>query len=98
MTPKSRQTKTVWNFRTLNYEMTSKTHSTTASRRPTEKPAQSERKSSVNGNSMNDGDDLGPDNPGGYTNQNCAEFISDGDSENTAIIHSIKSDNLHGEE
>ena len=78
--------------------MSSKTHRTTASRRPTEEPAQSERKSSVNGSSMNDGDDLGPDNPGGNTNQNCAEFISDGDPENTAIIHSIKSDNLHGED
>jgi hypothetical protein len=46
---------------------------------------------------MNDGVDLGPDNPGGYANRNCAEFISDGDPENTAIIHSVKSDNLHGE-
>ena len=64
----------VWNFWKLNDEMTSKTRRTTASRRPTEEPAQSERKSSGNGNSMNDGIDLGPDNPGGYANRNCAEL------------------------
>ena len=84
--------------RTLNYEMSCKTHRTTASRRPTEEPAQSERKSSVNGSSMNDGVDFGSDKLEGYVNQNCAEFLSDGDSENTANIYSIISDNLHGED
>ena len=88
----------VLNSRTSNYEMTCKTHRTTASRRPTEQPAQSERKSSVNGSSMNDGDDFAPDKPRGHTNQNCAEFISDGDPDNTTNIHSIKPDNLHGED
>ena len=83
---------------TLNYEMSCKTHRTTASRRPTEEPAQSERKSSVAGSSMNDGVDLGSDKPEGCTNQNCAEFLSDGDLEITANTHSNITDNLHGED
>ena len=47
---------------------------------------------------MNDGDDLAPDKPRGHTNQNCAEFISDGDPDNTTNFYSIKPDNLHGED
>ena len=47
---------------------------------------------------MNDGVDFGSDKLKGCINQNCAEFLSDGDSENTAIIHSNISDNLHGED
>ena len=85
-------------YRKLNYEMTSKTYRTTASRRPTEEPAQSERKSSVIGSSMNDGVDHGSDKLEGCTHQNCAEFLSDGDPENTANNRSIKHDNLRGED
>ena len=66
---------------------------TTASRRPTEEPGQSERKSSVTGTSMNDGIDLESDKPEGCTNQNCAEFLSDGDLEITANTHSNITDN-----
>ena len=87
-----------WKPWVLNDEMTSKTHRTTASRRPTEEPAQSERKSPGNVNNMNDGVDLGSDNPEECIKQNLAELLSEGDSDNIANIYSIKPDNLYGED
>ena len=82
-------------FRKTNYEMTGKPNGTTASRRPTEEPAQSEGKSSGNGNTRNDGCGSRSDKPECHS---CAEFLSDGDPDNNVIISSTTSDNLHGED
>jgi hypothetical protein len=81
--------------RIINSAMTRKTHGTTASRRPTEEPAQSEGKSSGNGNISNDGCGSRSDKPECHS---CAEFLSDGDPDNNVIIYSTTSDNLHGED
>jgi hypothetical protein len=75
--------------------MTCKTHGTTASRRPTEEPAQSEGKSSGIGSSRNDGLGLRSDKSEW---QSCAEFLSDGDPDDTATSHSITTDNPYEED
>ena len=78
-----------------NEDLMNRHRMTTASRRPTEEPAQSEGKSSGNGSSKNDGRASRSDKPECHS---CAEFLSDGDPDDNATSYSTIPDNLHGED